>query len=327
MKNLEILIPFAIPPKELQKDLQKQLQLPAFSRISSRASLTGQQAQDMYCKALAHENCLSGQFPATAEHNSPPVALQKMHEFQLAADSGYWFVIEPVHIHIARDHLVLTDKRQLQLQPDEAGTLFAMAAALAAETGMELRYGDAATWFLRADDWQDLQSATSDAACGHNIDIWMPSGASARSWRKFQNEVQMHWFDHPINQQREQAGQRSINSIWLSGGAGNLPTAPARRMISGQAAGLASQPDGMLLLDQLISPAVNNNWGDWIDQFQQLEQDWFAPCLQQLEAGQLQTLTLLLSDACQLRTLSLNRWDLKKFWRPTGLGRAFGAAP
>jgi hypothetical protein len=39
----------------------------------------------------------------------------------------------------------------------------------------------------------------------------------ARQWRKWQNEIQMIWFNHPVNEARQAEGMLSINSVWISG--------------------------------------------------------------------------------------------------------------
>ncbi|MFX8047684.1 hypothetical protein ABTK64_20425, partial [Acinetobacter baumannii] len=69
-------------------------------------------------------------------------------------------------------------------------------------------------------------------ATGHNIDIWMHKGEQERAWRKFQNEIQMTWYDHPVNQAREARGLLPVNSVWLFGQGALLDTRPiAERMI------------------------------------------------------------------------------------------------
>jgi hypothetical protein len=39
----------------------------------------------------------------------------------------------------------------------------------------------------------------------------------AKRWRKLQNEIQMLWHIGPVNEEREQRGMPSINSLWISG--------------------------------------------------------------------------------------------------------------
>src|SRR5690606_10769345 len=178
---------------------------------------------------------------------SPSLGTALAHAANLPVAQGCWFVLQPVHIHIARDHLVLTDPRQLQLEESHSCTLFDIARPLFEEVGKTLLWVDAATWLLRADDWQALHTASPGAACGHNVDIWMPQGEQARDWRRLQNEVQMHWHGHAVNDERAAQGQRPVNSIWLWGG-GDVAAEPSRQIFSGtatpapQLAALGSQP-------------------------------------------------------------------------------------
>jgi hypothetical protein len=39
----------------------------------------------------------------------------------------------------------------------------------------------------------------------------------AKLWRKLQNEIQMLWHIDPVNEERQQQGYPSINSLWISG--------------------------------------------------------------------------------------------------------------
>jgi hypothetical protein len=246
-----------------------------------------------------------------------------------------------VHIHIARDHLVLTDPRQLAIRDHEARPLFDIAASLFAETGRPLLYGDAATWFVRADDWAELQTSTPDAAGGHNIDIWMPKGAGERDWRKVQNEVQMHWFDHPVNMEREARGMKPINSLWIWGGAPatfepapghhtdvfNLtgPTAAfgqfaLRQSGAGNASELlAAKPERALaVLDNLLEAALSNDWSRWLDAMHALEHDWFAPLLAALKSNAIDRLSLVFTNDTRISRFTITKSSLRKFWaKPT----------
>jgi len=278
-------------------------------------------------------------------HNSPALACAAMRALGLPAEQGSWFMLQPAHIHIARDHLVLTDIRQIGLSEADARELFDAAAPLFAEVDRELLYGDANTWFMRADDWHGLLTSTPDATCGHNIDIWMPQGEGARDWRKLQNEVQMLWFSHPLNQRRQMQGQQAVNSLWLWGGApatlSNFASAGQREVFNlpdgfrglGQYARvaqananaadvIAARPEnGLLTLDPLTQPALTGEWSSWLEQLQILESSWFAPLLQAMQQGQLDQLSLIVTDSSHVLELHTSRLSLKKFWRKPNLDR------
>ena len=259
-----------------------------------------------------------------------------MKAFGLPTEPGTWFLLQPVHIHIARDHLVLTDQRQLQIGDTEARELFSIAKELFDEVGKPLLYGNASTWFVRADEWTQLQTSTPDAAGGHNIDIWMPSGPGERDWRKVQNEVQMHWFTHSANADREASGRKPVNSIWLWGGGAfadceDAPYAAAfnldgwmqalaprvqrhARADSAAAALTGITGRSLACLDTLIEPAMANDWARWLTCMHELETAWFAPLLDALKSGKLQELTFILSDDAQLARFAVTRSSLRKFW-------------
>jgi hypothetical protein len=342
MSHLDILVPFALPPAAMSADLLRELQLPALATLTSRSSAAPPEHLDGFRRSLPHEDWLVRQFGmAAAANSSPPVASALMQSFGLAPREGTWFVVQPVHIHIARDHLVLTDPRQLALAEQEARTLFDIARPLFEENGKVLEYGDAGTWFARADEWTALHTATPDAASGRNIDLWMPTGPGERDWRKVQNEVQMHWFNHPINEQREAHRRKPVNSIWLWGGSGvaakpqpggythafNLRgwtqafacMAPQHAALDDPSRLLAVEAGhGILMLDNLLEPALSNDWSLWLDGMRALEVAWFTPLLQALKEGAIDKLSLVLTHDSRLSHFTASRASLRKFWvKPT----------
>lgn len=344
MSHLDILVPFGLPPAEMAADLLRELKTPALATLIARAKSPQRETFDAFSRMLPHETWLARQFGLDRQlhaKGSPPIASAAMQAHGAAADAGVWFMLHPVHFHIARDHLVLTDLRQLALQEQESRTLFEAARPLFDEVGKTLIYGDAQTWFIRADDWHDLQTSTPDAACGHNIDIWMPQGTGERDWRKLQNEVQMLWFAHPVNAEREARGLKPVNSIWLWGRSegGTLATAdrPAAQYthafnLSGwmQALGqfaphqaqratasdlIGAAPErGLIVLDTLIASALAGDWSYWLERMQELESNWFAPMLAALDAKKIDRLSLILSHHAGLSSFTASKQSLRKFW-------------
>ncbi|HEY0846310.1 MAG TPA: hypothetical protein VGE12_13150 [Noviherbaspirillum sp.] len=345
MNQLDILIPFSLPPAEMATDLFRELNMPAFATLISRtrsASLGRTETFDGFQRALPHETWLARRFGVAAPgaNTSPPIAYALMRSLGIEADTGTWFVVQPVHIHIARDHLVLTDPKQLAASEPESRTLFDIAQPLFEEAGKVLKYGNASHWFVRADDWSGLQTATPDAAFGHNIDIWMPKGAGERDWRKVQNDVQMHWFNHSINAQRESSGRKTVNSLWLWGGS------PAAEMLS-ETYDCAFNLDGwltafsqcvprhttaanageffaagpshsLLVLDTLLEAALASDWAIWLERMRTLETEWFMPLLHGLKSGRLDEVTFVLTHDTHISRFTATRSSLRKFWvKPT----------
>lgn len=328
MKNLELLLPFSLPPAELRNDLIKAIQAPALANLLAASATAESDAADGFSNALPHEYWLAGYPALPSSANSPAISLHKMAAYNLSANDGYWFLLQPVHIHIARDHLVLTDQRRLDLSEQESKELFDIAKTVAADAGFSLIYGDAQHWFLRADNWSELQTATPDAACGHNIDIWMPKGQEARAWRKFQNEIQMLWFTHDINQEREAIGKKAVNSVWLSGGSDSRLNSfkSVQKTARFNQLPAATGQAICILADTLIEPALNNDWGTWLQELGRLEENWFVPVYDALRQRQLKQVTLICSDHRQLLSYRLSPWSLYQFWRRPHLQKLFPSA-
>ena len=351
MRHLEILLPFSLPPPELARDLLRELQLPALASLLGHASAAptaasgDAAARSGFERALPHETWLAHRFgmaDGLKAGGSPPVAAALMRHLELPITPGHWFIVEPVHFHIARDHLVLADPRQLELTEAEARSLYDSAVPSFAECGMTLLYGTADYWFAHADAHRTLQTATPDATCGHNIDIWMPQGDSARAWRKLQNTLQMDWHAHPVNIVRAARGAVPTNSVWLWGGS-TVPEPVAQAdlpavfglhgwmrafgdrvpltMPAADAAALLAAPaaDGLLVLDALLGPALNSDWAEWRDQLQTLETRWFAPLLAALSTGKIAGIACIMTDAARLQRCTTTRTALRKFWRRPSL--------
>src|SRR5690606_28360247 len=144
---------------------------------------------------------------------------------------GTWYIVNPAHIQIARSHSMMADLRQLGLSEEEGRALFEAARPLCEEIGHPLLYGDAQTWFLRADAWSGIEAATPDTVVGMDLSDFVPRGKQALPLRRLQNEVQMLWHTHPVNAAREAQRLAAVNSFWLWGASQEAPRT-AMRMAS-----------------------------------------------------------------------------------------------
>jgi len=335
MKQLDILIPFALPPAEMARDLLRQAHAPALAMLLGRGKAAAPaQTHDPFARALPHEHWLTRRFglPATAVDNSPAAAAALLRSFGHDPDGGHWFVLHPAHIHVARDHLVLTDIAQLDLDEAQSRALFASAEPLVTELGHGFLYGDARTWFLRADAWAGLRTSTPTAASGRNIDIWMPEGPGELPWRKLQNEVQMQWFSDALNEDREMRGLKAVNSIWLWGGADHAIGHASGTSDNAWARTLTPAPDGtaeqpieaaglapLLVANGLTEAALAEEWGIWLDRLATLDGALLAPRLQSLRDGEIDQIRLILTGADRLREYGATRGALRRFWAQPSL--------
>jgi hypothetical protein len=193
--------------------------------------------------------------------------------------------VDPVHLHVGRDHLVMTDPAALELGRDEAHALAGAIAPLLAEDGLALETPTRERWYLRElDPARPLRLRTRAlvGATGRNIDAWMPVGEDARRWRRLVNEVQMTWHGHPVNARREEAHRPTVNSLWIEGPL-RAPQPGARR---DAAARLALRDatrvevdvgDGTVVLDaRLLDAHVAGDPQRWARAWRELGTEAFA---------------------------------------------------
>jgi hypothetical protein len=329
MTQITFVVPFALPPAELASDLVRALETPALAALLSRAACTPLQFDDNL-RVLPHEAWLAQKLGLSAT-GEPAFATAAMRGFGLDAGGDSWFLINPAHIDIARNHLSIADMRRLHLADGHARALYDTARPLFDELGKTLVYGDAQNWFMRAGDWHALQTASPDAAVGMNLTDWLPTGAAAVEFRKLQNEVQMLWFEHPANVERESRALPAINSFWPWAVAhASAPVAAAPSLscsaVPGWLAALAqgAAADGaesIVVHGELCEAAIAGDWAGWLAHLHQLEQTVFAPALAALREGRSSKVRLVLGNRGAQKEFIATAWGQRAFWRTTTLKR------
>lgn len=134
---------------------------------------------------------------------------------QLPQGSGFYYLIEPVHFRAESDHAVLLGSELLQPQSEEAQQLVETFNAHFAVEGISLHAASASRWYLQSERELSLELRPIEESLGRDIKHFMPQGGDALWWRRILNEAQMLFFEHPVNLQREQQQQLSINGLWL----------------------------------------------------------------------------------------------------------------
>jgi hypothetical protein len=346
MSQITLVLPFALPIPEFAPDLVRALQAPALGALLSRTSSHARLPLNDTVRALPHEQWLAQEL-GLADRGRPALAAAAMRACGLAPEAGTWFIVNPIHIEIARTHLMMGDLRHLGLKEPESRALFDAALPYFEEAGHALEYGDAQTWFMRADDWAGLDTATPDAALGMDLTDWMPVGERAAAFRRLQNEVQILWHTHPVNAAREARRLPPVNAFWTWGAAdaARLPApnapqaAPEAPTLAAFDAGSAiqlladlrpddlsqfvgnAQGDTILYCGSAAPYAVGADWGGWVAQLQQLEAALFAPILEALMKGRVRAVKLVLSHRDAHAEFTTTALAQRKFWRRPTLDR------
>lgn len=331
MSQITLVLPFALPVPEFAPDLVRALQAPSLAALLSRTSSRRTSPADETVRALPHEQWLARALGLDAG-GRPAFAAAAMRAYGLDPADGTWFIVNPVHIEIARTHLMMGDPQGLALSSEDSRALFESARPYVEEAGHALLYGDAQTWFLRADAWHELDTATPEAALGMDLTDWMPAGASAAAFRRLQNEIQILWHTHPVNAAREARRQPVVNAFWPWGQAraGQAGRAGKRLAAAGTAAWLAQlaggeaelarfagkiEGDTILVCASVAPYAVGADWGGWVAAMGQLEAGLFAPILDSLKSGRVREAKLVLSHRDALAEFTTTALAQKKFWR------------
>jgi len=327
MAQSTLVLPFALPLPEFAPDLVRALDAPALAALLSRSSGSSRPQPVDASHLQPHEGWLL----AALGLASGGVAAGAMRGLGLAPDGGAWYLAHPGHIQVARSHLMMADPRQLQLGEDDSRALFEAARALCEDIGHTLVYGDADTWFLRADDWTGFKTASPDTVVGMDLTDFMPKHVEARPMRRLQNEVQMAWHAHPVNAAREARRLAVVNAFWLWG-AGSATATPARPLATWRAPGwlaalgqarpeardllaTLATPDGIAVAGNLAEAALAADWGVWLQEMHYLERALFAPLLAAVKEGRVPRLQLVLGSREALAESTTTALAQRKFWR------------
>lgn len=337
MTEISLVLPFALPPPELAADLIRALQTPAWAALLSRHTSLQYVNYNNDSRVLPHEAWLAhalglASAPERADTGAPLAgAVMRGCGLHAEAAEGHWFLLQPAHVQISRTHMLLSDLRGLHLSEADSRALYEIARPYCAEIGKPLLHGAPGLWFMRADEWADMRTASPDATCTQSMSDWLPEGVHARAFRKLQNEIQMLWHEHPVNQARQARGLQPVNACWLWGGAG--PAAAGGRVaIAGgtqwmEALSSMPQPSvdqliaepGAAMVADLIAPAQAGDWADWLARMQRIEQEWLAPLLAALKAGRIARLNLMLSHRNGWTSVTSSALAQRKFWRKPSL--------
>ena len=335
MTQLTLVLPFSLPPAELATDLVRALQATALAALLSRTSSHAPAPFNDNIRAMPHEAWLAQALGLSAD-GLPAFAAAAMPGMGLDPAGDTWFIINPAHIQITRNHLTMNDLRGLRLTDAEARPLFDVAKPYFDDIGKTLLYGDAATWFMRAGDWSDLKTSSPDVAAGLNLTDWLPSGPHAVDFRKLQNEVQMLWFEHPVNVERESRGLPAINSFWpwapsapIKAGKAKLAVTQAPNWLAALATSKAAPAEMMfcgaghaiVVSGALSESAIGADWAGWLERMHQLEETLFAPALASLLQGSVRELRLLLNHRSAHIQFTATKMAQRAFWRRPTLNR------
>lgn len=218
----------------------------------------------------------------------------------------YWLTATPITLVATHDDVRLAGAVD-DLSSDEAVALVATLNTHFAADGVAFVAPAPAAWFVRAPAPPAVATRPLDALAGFALRDALPEGRDARTWRRWQNEIQMLLAEHPVNVARAGAGRAPANSVWLAEGGVRRPPpplpapirtwanggtaaalaahvgAPAAKLPGSLDALLGSAPDDATLVAALDRPI---DCGD-------VERAWAAPAARALARGVVDRVTVI----------------------------------
>ena len=274
------IVAFALPLGLALDHPDRRYWLQAFERLSSKDLLQPlRQAQLLERKTLpstahsaSHETAWAQALGWNVSDGLVPLAAWAAHTQGLTCPAQHgWAFIDAVNWHISQAQVDLTVPKPITASESDA-LLLAMQAFLA-DDDIHLHPWQPGRWLAHSPLFHHLPSVSLDRVNGQRIDAWFAHDSLAhqqpvlRQLRRLQNEIQMLFYTHAVNDKRDIA----LNSIWFSG-TGDLAKDPD-----------ASTPPAVVLNDDLREVWLSQSPDVFIPAFNALVQDLIAPALRRQE--------------------------------------------
>jgi hypothetical protein len=196
----------------------------AFARLASHAG--GPQVEPM---GIAAALLRSSGWPVDT-----PIAPLAALGAGIDPGAGFALIAQPVHFDAGRADIVLT-RCVDDLDDAEARVLVAMLSDHFAGDALRFVAPRAGAWFALAATSPDIATTPVDAVIGRSPITHLPQGRDAGTWKRWQDEIGMLLYGHPVNEAREAAGRTSVNAVWFWGG-GRIAPSGGRAPVSVAAA-------------------------------------------------------------------------------------------
>jgi hypothetical protein len=261
-----------------------------------------------------------------------PIAPWRARANGIETGDAYWLCADPVSMVVQRESVRLNSVVE-DLASAEASSLLATLNAHFAGDGVRFHAPQPGNWLLQTDKPQRIETFPTDLALGRVILEFLPQGPDGARWRRWQNEMQMLLFEHPVNRERESSRRRIVDSVWLWGGGvfeaprpapstkkiyANVPWVRELAAAAGTAvlavpdsvAQIVGGPGAAETLVCLDTPPISES-----GQIAALDRAWFQPLENVLQRRDLAAIDLVFTHGSGTMTFAAVRTDLFGRWR------------
>lgn len=218
---MHLLIPGALPPSNIAKDLIPQVEqhCPLLVERLKTLAATVQELKPEDTGCTPFEAVKLQQLG----YAPPPGAnlgtgLAALHAGVKNTAETVWLA-ELSAISVGREGATIAHPASFEVTPEEADALFDAVSGLWADRAISALPINARQWRIWLEPSANTRSLTPAAMAEMRLSDWWPQEDSLREWRRLLNEIQMVWHEHPVNIARAERGEVPINSLWLFGGA------------------------------------------------------------------------------------------------------------
>jgi len=304
-------------------------------------SATALEAIDSDAPALAR--LLASAEPGVAEHDGLlatacrvcgiakqsdwPVAPQLARAGGIEPGDAYWLCASPVALAASASDVRLATVVD-DLSHDETRALIAALNAHFAPDGVAFFAPAPSSWYVRAPRAQQLCTKPPEAAVGVPLFEFLPSGPDAPRWCRWQSEMQMLLFEHPVNGQRERTGSAPVNSVWFWGGGTDAPRRKTVRTVFAHDARVVEVARGSgvecCALPARFDAHPVRDAAVWLDaieprrasqQLDAIDRAWMMPVENALAGGRSNGIELVVAGRTHARRFAPRRSSLAQRWR------------
>lgn len=270
-----LLLPYAAASDPACQALLPQLNLPHLQQLLARLHPQALQAGDDFSLTPPHEHALAH---ALGWADRPDGALPwAAWHAGISGTACAWFT--PCHWNVGMEQVTVLPPDSLALSEAHSRALLQALAPFAQEDGLTLVYEHPGRWRAEGTPLADLRCASLDRVAHRRADAWLLDGQqspAARLLLRLQNEAQMLFYTHAVNDERAAQGLPPVNGFWISGAGvwnGQADTAPAQD-------------------DTLRQAALRGDWAAWRDAWQALDGTLLRDWVQGAEQGKTLQITL-----------------------------------
>ena len=193
-------------------------------------------------------SCVGKEWPTpllNAFGTANAVAAFSAHSDAIDAGNKGWMFAEPAHFQADRDTINLFPPSFLDITTSEAAQLIDALNTNFDDRGLVFSSGASGHWYVCCDAGELPRTTSIRVAQRGAVFEKLPKSNGKLSWKAIQNEAQMLFHSHAVNEQREATGKLAINGLWFWG-EGVLPEMPiGEQSIAGAVFGDTALPIGL----------------------------------------------------------------------------------